>query len=75
MGGSFTITFWLGVVIIGMLVPLAYDLHEMMGKHGTGAKGNGRLLALSVAASVLVGGFLLRYVLVYAGQLTGPIIN
>lgn len=74
-GGSFTIIFWLGVVIIGMLAPLAYDLYEMLGKHGPEAEGTKRLIALSVAASVLVGGFLLRYVLVYAGQLTGPIIN
>ncbi len=75
-GGSFAITFWLGVVIIGMLVPLAYDLRMMSGRHGQEeTEGNKRLIALSVASSVLIGGFLLRYVLLYAGQLTGPIIN
>jgi polysulfide reductase chain C len=74
-GGSFTIIFWIGVVVIGMLLPLAYDLYEMLGKHEPEAQGKSRLLALAVAASVLTGGFMLRYVVVYAGQLTGTVIN
>jgi formate-dependent nitrite reductase membrane component NrfD len=75
MGGSMTAAFWLGVVIIGMLAPLAHNIFEVFAKDETEEKSRNRLKAMLVTVSVLVGGFLLRYVIVYAGQLTGPIIN
>jgi formate-dependent nitrite reductase membrane component NrfD len=75
MGGSLTLIFWLGVVVIGMLAPLSYDIVEIFKKHAAEEKERDRLIAMLIAASVLAGGFMLRYVMVYAGQLTGIVIT
>jgi len=69
MGGPFTALFWIGVVLVGLLIPLnieGYELYPMILKEG--AVRYSRLLGGLSAVLVLVGGFLLRYVFVYAGQ-------
>jgi len=76
MGGPLTVVFWLGVIVVGMLLPLIYGLFEMLSPFsGAEEKRHKPLLALLVSSSVLIGGFMLRYVVVYAGQLTGPILQ
>jgi formate-dependent nitrite reductase membrane component NrfD len=55
MGGEFTFLFWGLVVGLGILFPL---------------REHNPWISMAVAASVLVGGFLLRYVVVYAGQVS-----
>ena len=60
--GSYGVLFWLGVVVIGLLAPLAIQIRETLGKAGE-AKMN-----LLIAIMILFGGFLLRFVIVYAGQ-------
>ena len=69
LGGSFTWPFWLGVVTLGLLVPLAIEVWHLvptlMGRPQARAH---RRMDLAVAALVLCGGFLLRWVFVYAGQ-------
>lgn len=69
LGGSFTWPFWLGVVALGLLAPLAIEAWHLapalMGRpHGPAH----RWMDLTVATLVLCGGFLLRWVFVYAGQ-------
>ena len=71
MGGPFTLAFWGGVVFLGLLVPLAiegYELFPLILKEG--AVKYSRALGMISAVLVLMGGFLLRYVFVYAGQVS-----
>ena len=76
MGGPLTTMFWVGVIAIGMVFPLIYCLLEIS-QSGSGKEAAARkpMLGLLVYSSVLIGGFVLRYVVVYAGQLTGPILQ
>ena len=69
LGGEYTLPFWLGTIVLGILLPLTiegYELFPFVLKQGAVRYS----LALSTASSVLVlvGGFILRYVFVYAGQ-------
>jgi protein NrfD len=62
MGGPYTAAFWTMVVAVGLLAPLFAELLER--RHGLVP---GRFAALLV----LVGGFALRWIIVYAGQYAG----
>lgn len=71
LGGEFTLPFWLGVIVLGILLPLAiegYELFPVILKEGAARYS----LVLSAASGVLVlvGGFVLRFVFVYAGQVS-----
>lgn len=73
MGGEFTVLFWGMVVVVGILIPLFYKAYEFMpGPTGNGilVRHNGLVSGL-VTVSALLGGFYLRYVVVYAGQAVG----
>jgi formate-dependent nitrite reductase membrane component NrfD len=70
MGGEFTLLFWGLAVVVGVVLPLSLEVYELiphfvsrkaMRKHNPWISG-------VVTLSVLVGGFFLRYVVVYAGQ-------
>jgi len=61
-GGSYTAAFWTLVVALGLLTPLVGEWLEY--KHGA-VPGKG------TAILVLLGGFALRWILVFAGQATG----
>lgn len=59
LGGPYTTAFWTLVVVMGLVTPLVAELIEA--RH--------RLLPGRVAAAlVLLGGFALRWIVVYAGQ-------
>ena len=76
MGGEFTLPFWLLVVGVGMLLPLAIEVYELIPHSIIGMRNRGSTVAwISVifATSVLVGGFALRYVVIYAGQISQTI--
>jgi formate-dependent nitrite reductase membrane component NrfD len=60
--GDYALTFWLGVVLMGLLVPAALEVRAARVPHGS------RALAALAAWLVLAGGVLLRYVVVFAGQ-------
>jgi formate-dependent nitrite reductase membrane component NrfD len=70
MGGEFTFLFWGLAVVVGVLLPFSLEVYELaphfisrraMREHNPWISG-------LVTISVLVGGFFLRYVVVYAGQ-------
>jgi protein NrfD len=70
MGGEFTFLFWGLAVVVGILLPLSLEVYELlphfisrraMREHNPWISG-------VVTLSVLAGGFVLRYVVVYAGQ-------
>ena len=72
-GGSLATLFWVGVVLIGLLVPAMLELRYVTPTllyHRPFVIP--RIVEISVATIVLFGGFLLRHVVVVAGQITGP---
>jgi len=73
-GGDLAPLFWFGVVLIGLLIPALIELYYLIPKlvHPRGFNAQ-RSVDIAVSVSVLVGGFLLRYVVVIAGQITGPV--
>lgn len=69
LGGEYSGWFWIGVILLGILLPLAiegYELFPVILKEGA-ARYSLVLSAIS-AVLVLAGGFILRFVFVYAGQ-------
>jgi formate-dependent nitrite reductase membrane component NrfD len=69
LGGEYTLWFWVGVILMGILIPFGIEVYELFPvilKQGSAR----RSIGLSVVSAVLViaGGFVLRFVFVYAGQ-------
>ena len=75
MGGEFTLPFWLLVVGVGLLLPLTIEVYELIPHYNRCAEPSEHSPWISVifAISVLVGGFALRYVVIYAGQISQTI--
>ncbi len=73
-GGQLAHLFWLWVVVIGLVVPALIELALLMPRivHGRSYRSH-RLVEILVPVVVLIGGFMLRYVVVIAGQITHPI--
>lgn len=72
MGGSFTFLFWGLAVGLGILFPLVLELYELLPHFikRLQLREHNPWLSGVVTASVLMGGFVLRYVVVYAGQMS-----
>ncbi|MBZ5726238.1 MAG: polysulfide reductase NrfD [Acidobacteriia bacterium] len=71
LGGPYTLVFWLLFMGTGLLVPLAIEVWEIAPALGSGAPlHHNRRLAALAAVLVVCGGYLLRYIFVYAGQLS-----
>ena len=60
MRGPFQLTFWLGAIVVGIVVPLVLGLVDI--------KRPSFALSAVTAVLVLVGGFLVKYVIMAAGQ-------
>jgi len=72
-GGALSNMFWIGVVVIGLLLPVLIELRYVipaLRNHQSYAMPRGT--EVIVCAVILIGGFMLRYVVVVAGQMTGP---
>jgi formate-dependent nitrite reductase membrane component NrfD len=73
-GGEMAATFWIGVVLIGLVIPglveLAYALPRLIYQREFKVP---RVPEILASVAVLAGGFMLRYVIVVAGQITGPV--
>ena len=63
LSGEQSLAFWLGAVMVGLVVPLALHFAGGMRRASAG-------VAALVSVLVLVGGFVIKYVLVAAGQST-----
>jgi formate-dependent nitrite reductase membrane component NrfD len=73
-GGELAQAFWLWVVALGLAIPGLVELIYVVPKllyHRDFAAPKSVEIAVSIA--VLIGGFMLRYVIVVAGQITGPV--
>jgi formate-dependent nitrite reductase membrane component NrfD len=70
MGGEFTFLFWGLAIAVGVLLPFSLEAYELI-PHFVGRKAireHNPWVSGVATLSVLVGGFFLRYVVVYAGQ-------
>ena len=61
LGGEFTVTFWVFVVILGLAFPAILETFELVGF---------KVPAIIPAILVIIGGLVFRFVMVDAGQLT-----
>lgn len=61
LGGQFTVTFWVFVVLLGLVLPAMLEMFELIGF---------RVPVYVPAFLVLMGGIVFRFVMVDAGQLT-----
>jgi len=72
MGGEFTFLFWGLAVGLGILFPLVLEVPELVPhfiKHRALPDHNPWISGV-ITLSILAGGFILRYVVVYAGQIS-----
>jgi formate-dependent nitrite reductase membrane component NrfD len=74
LGGPLGVPFWGLVVMLGILVPAGMELGVIAPKLVRGKLFN-TYSAVEILApvAILIGGFSLRYIVVVAGQITGPI--
>lgn len=71
LGGPFTFAFWGLFFTFGLVVPLALEIWEVKPSLLDGAVLHpGRFLAGATAALIVLGGVVLRYVFVFAGQMS-----
>lgn len=65
--GDYSILFWLGIVVFGLVVPLVMEVYELVS-----AKKNviNTIIPVMSAVLILIGSFLTRVVILYAGQAT-----
>jgi formate-dependent nitrite reductase membrane component NrfD len=71
LGGPFTLLFWVFFLVLGLLLPLGIEVWEIApGLLSKATIHSNRRLAATAALLVLVGGFLLRYIFVYACQMS-----
>ncbi len=59
IGAKFGLLFWVGIVGLGLVVPMIIERKQSVSAH----------TSLVISALILLGGFFLRYVILYAGQL------
>lgn len=73
-GGELAGLFWWGVIVFGLLLPLAiemrYVLPTLLYKKAFAIPVS---MEVITAVVVLIGGFILRYIVVIAGQITFPV--
>lgn len=73
-GGPLSSMFWFGVVFVGLVIPGLLELYFIIPSllHRRQYTVS-RYTEMVIAAAILFGGLLLRYVVVVAGQITGPV--
>ena len=73
-GGALATLFWIGVVLIGLVIPGLIELYTVIPSllyHRKYAAS--KYTEMTAAVAVIFGGLMLRYVVVVAGQITGPV--
>ena len=71
MGGEFTLLFWVLVVGVGILLPLALEVYELIPHYieHVELREHNPWISGIITTSVLIGGFTMRYIVIYAGQM------
>ncbi len=71
LGGPFTIVFWIFFLGLGLLAPLVIEVTELVPVMISNREFHyRRSIAAGTALLILMGGFLLRYIFVFAGQMS-----
>src|SRR5579864_6737419 len=71
LGGPFTILFWVFFLGLGLLTPLVIELKELVPVMVSNREFHyNRFVTAGAAVLILSGGFLLRYIFVFAGQMS-----
>lgn len=65
--GEYSTLFWLGIVALGLVVPLVMEIYELISKKKNVIN---TIVPVMSAVLILTGGFLTRFVILYAGQAT-----
>jgi len=73
-GGEMAVTFWVWVVLVGLFLPGLVEFFTVLPRliYNVPFQAH-RGLEFLVSLAVLIGGFMLRYVIVVAGQITAPV--
>ncbi len=67
IAGKYALLFWIGLIIIGLLLPALTDLYLLfIGSEKFEQSRKGQIIASAADICVLIGGFLLRYLVVVA---------
>ncbi|MCZ4694799.1 nitrite reductase [Ancylomarina euxinus] len=61
LGGAYTLPFWGGVVLLGLVIPAILEVMELRGKH---------IPVALPAILILIGGLVFRFIIVDAGQIS-----
>jgi len=61
LGGAYTLPFWGGVVLLGLVIPAILEVMELRGKH---------IPVAIPALLILAGGLVFRFIMVDAGQIS-----
>jgi formate-dependent nitrite reductase membrane component NrfD len=64
LGGRYAVAFWVGAVVIGIILPLVLEVRDGLFQ---GYRGGPGMVTVS-AILLLVGGFIIKYVITLAGQ-------
>jgi len=71
LGGPFTVLFWVFFLGLGLLMPLVIELKELVPVMVSNREFHyNRFVTAGAAVLILGGGFLLRYIFVFAGQMS-----
>ena len=68
LGGPYTGVFWAGVVVAGILIPMILELVDVVGGLKRAPQFLARTVHYLVPILILVGGYLVRWIFVHAGQ-------
>jgi len=70
--GGYYLLFWIGLILLGLIAPLTLGIMELQNRfdHSTSV-----LISWAEPVMVLFGGFILRYVIVYGGEIVYPILT
>ncbi len=76
MGGEYTFLFWFFVVGIGIILPLILEVYELIPHYivHKELREHNPWISGIITVSVLIGGFVLRYIVIYAGQIARIVI-
>lgn len=61
LGGSFTVTFWVFVIILGLIIPAILEILELVGY---------KIPLWIPSLLILIGGLMFRFIMVEVGQIT-----
>jgi formate-dependent nitrite reductase membrane component NrfD len=73
--GAYSVYFWIFVIFTGVIIPLIYELAEVIkySSNKTTSRQNNINAAIAIGVMALFGGYMLRYVIIYGGQITSAI--